>query len=318
MNFCTLFDRNYLYKGLVLYNSLVQHLSSFHLYVVCFDGITYDQLKKMNLPNMILISLTEFEDSELLKVKPTRTVAEYCWTSTPSLPYYIFNHHPDIDDITYIDADIMFFSSPQPIFNELEGKSVLITPHRYTPKYDRSSISGIYCVQFVTFKRDKYGFEVLNWWCEKCLEWCYNRVEDGKFGDQKYLDDWPERFENVHSLSHIGSGVAPWNVQQYRVHKEWNILKVDDTDVIFYHYHGFKLYTNGEIDLCVNGHRLESDVVEYIYKPYIKALKDAEDSVKKVDPDFNYGYTKKYKSLKDYLRMIKNRIEGGYNVIQPA
>lgn len=270
----------------------------------------------MGLRNVTLISLTEFEDPELLKVKPTRTVAEYCWTSQPSAPYYIFNHYPEVNDITYIDADMMFFSSPQPIFNELGTKSVLIPPHRYTPKYDQSSVSGIYCIQFVTFKRDKYGLEVLNWWRERCLEWCYLRLEDGKWCGQKYLDDWLERFENVHSLNHIGGGVAPWNVQQYRLHKEEDLLKVDDTDVIFYHYHGFKLYTNGDIDLCVNGYQLSPEVVEYIYKPYIKALENAEASVKEVDAGFDYGYIKKYRNMKDYLKMVKNRMKGEYNVIQ--
>ena len=172
MNFCTLFDRNYLCKGLALYNSLVRHLSSFHLYIVCFDNITYEVLKKMNLENVTLISLAEFEDTELLRVKPTRSVAEYCWTATPSVPYYIFNCYLEVDVVTYVDSDVMFFSSPQPIFDEFGDKSILITPHRYAPEYDISSNSGVYCVQFVTFRRDKYGLEVIKWWRERCLEWC--------------------------------------------------------------------------------------------------------------------------------------------------
>ena len=67
------------------------------------------------------------------------------------------------------------------------------------------------------FKNDRSGREALEWWRERCLEWCYNRHEDGKFGDQKYLDDWVERFKNVRVINNIGVGVAPWNVNSYEL-----------------------------------------------------------------------------------------------------
>ena len=90
-----------------------------------------------------------------------------------------------------MDADLYFYQDPQILIDEIpKNKSVLITQHNYYPKYDQSKTSGIYCVQFMYFKNDNEGMKVLKWWRDKCIEWCYNRFEDGKFGDQKYLDDW--------------------------------------------------------------------------------------------------------------------------------
>lgn len=120
----------------------------------------------------------------------------------------------------------------------------MITEHRYTEKYDQTKTSGKYCVQFVFFKNDKRARKVLEWWREACLEWCYNRQEEGRFGDQKYLDDWCTRFEGVHELQHLGGGVAPWNMQQYTfINKRGKVYGIESStkrvfNIVFYHFHG--------------------------------------------------------------------------------
>jgi len=283
LNFCTLFDSNYLSRGLVMYDSLVEHCSDFHLYVFAFNDAAYVTLSRLNLPHLSVISLLEFEDPDLLAVKEGRSRAEYCWTCTSSTIHYILDHY-EVENCTYLDADLRFYSDPKVLIDEMEAskKSVLITSHRYTRRYDQSLLRGKYCVQFMYFKNNDKGREVLDWWRARCLEWCYNRVEDGKFGDQKYLDDWCTRFSSVHELEHLGGGLAPWNCQQYRFQKKGDTLvgsaANEKFEAVFFHFHGIKIYPGPSVIVAPRSYMLSKEVRENFYKPYVvELLKKGEE-----------------------------------------
>lgn len=242
--------------------------------VFCFDDRTRQVLDSLGWDFVRTVSLAEFEDPELLRVKPTRSRGEYCWTSTPATLVYCLERL-GFESCTYLDADLFFYSSPEPAFIEKPEASVLLTGHRYTPMYDQSATSGKYCVQFMFFRRDPAGLRALHWWRDRCLEWCYNRMEDGKFGDQKYLDDWTTRFDGVHEIQNPGIGVAPWNVQQLRVETgvvEGPLLLSNGGPhpVVFYHFHALKLTDDGHVDL--SAYRLSTEVIDLIYRPYLKRL----------------------------------------------
>jgi hypothetical protein len=185
----------------------------------------------------------------------------------------------NLEACTYIDADMIFYSNPSVLLDEMGNDSILLTEHRYTAEYDQPN--GIYCVQFVCFKNDERGLRALNWWRERCLEWCYARLEDGKFGDQKYLDDWLDRFEGVHVLEHLGGGVAPWNVQQYSIPDE-RPFRITETasgrsyPLVFFHFHGLKFYTNNVVSCSGSLYELDKDVKGKLYFPYIKRLQELE------------------------------------------
>ena len=230
LHFCTLFNSKYLSRGLALYQSLTEVCKEFTLTVYAFDDLTYSILTEKNLINLRVVSLKEFENEELLKVKPTRTPGEYCWTCTPAVIKDALSRF-ELDHCTYLDADLYFYKDPKILIDELisHNKDVLITPHNYTWIFNQEKVSGKYCVQFMYFNASKESLKVLNKWYFQCLEWCYNKQEYGKFGDQKYLDHWPQNHKCVHSLKHTGA-LAPWNI---------NSLPIEE--IVFYHYHGFTI-----------------------------------------------------------------------------
>lgn len=312
-NFCTLFDSNYLPRALVMYHSLEETGEDFTLYVVCFDDLALEVLNKLKLANLVAIPLGDFESEELLAVKPERTATEYCWTCTPHIIRYVLDTY-NLAQVTYLDADLSFYDKPSILLAEFEhsGASVLITEHRYTPHYDQSATSGIYCVQFMTFNADERGLKVLQWWQDRCTEWCHARFEDGKFGDQKYLDDWPERFEGIHVLQYLGGGVAPWNVQQYRLNQGADKLYVNEFPLVFYHFHAYKYYPDGRHDFAPL-YYLNSEVVNLLYRTYGLALLKIYEEIYRVAPDFNHGWAKRDTSWKARARYLKRMLNGVAN-----
>lgn len=317
-NFCTLFDTHYLTRGLALYYSLEETTPEFHLYIFAFNNKCYEILNQLKLKNATIISLAEFEDKELLEIKPTRTIAEYCWTSTSSTILYVLENYK-VESCTYLDADLFFYSTPKQIFDELGNNSILITEHRYSPQYNKELKSGKYCVQFVTFKNNEEGLTALRWWRESCIEWCYARYEDGKFGDQLYLDDWTTRFNGVHVMKHLGGGLAAWNVQQYDFFIKNNkilgreILTNKEFEVIFYHFHYLRFFLNGKIEL---GRReLDNNVLKIFYKPYIKYLDKLQEMITDIDPEIPpHGAGYEVLNWKTPILYLYRKLNGIYNI----
>ena len=304
-SYCTLFDSNYLTRGLAMYESLKKYSDNFHLYIFAFDDRSYVLLKKLNLKFVTIISLKEFEDEDLLRVKKNRTAGEYCWTCTPSTIKFCIEKY-NLDSCTYLDADLYFFSNPKILIDEMNDKSVMITEHRYTKKYDQSKTSGIYCVQFMTFKNDYNGMKVLNWWRNACIKWCYAKCEDGKFGDQKYLDDWIYKFDGIHVLQNLGGGVAPWNIQQYEIEKKI-------FELIFYHFHDFKFIKNNKIDL--GNYILREMDLKILYKPYLEHLENIKNNIAKIDGSYDFhGTLMCIRNWKVFAKRIKRRLLGYSNI----
>ena len=274
-HFVTLFDSHYLPLGVCLYRSLEEQGEPFHLWIVAIDDACADALDRMKLAHATVARLHEVETEALRAVKASRSVGEYCWTLTPFAPGYVFERAPEARRVTYLDADLYFFQRPSLLLDELvqAGKDVLITEHAFAPEYAENVRFGRFCVQFVTFRNSDGGRRVLQWWQQRCLEWCYAREEDGKFGDQKYLDDWPQRFAGeVHVLSRVDRTLAPWNVE----HRS----REDPAQPVVYHFHGLKIVSSRRVVLYFMYHVGRRN--RWIYRRYVRAMRGAVTEMRRL------------------------------------
>jgi hypothetical protein len=290
-HYCTYFDRRYLPRGLALFHSLRTQAHVFCLHVLCLDDTCYDILVRANFEQLKPIRLPDLEayDAELASARGRRTLVEYYFTLTAVLPLFLFDSDPDITLITYLDSDLFFFGNPEVIFEEMGSASILIVGHRFPPAGKFREINGIYNVSFISWRSDKEGRACLEWFRERTLEWCCDVVEEARFADQKYLDDWPVRFSGVHVLRHKGCNVAPFNFESYRLSWHDDRFFIDGAPLIFYHFHGLSNWYELSFDQTGISEYLISPssdlalLLAKVYEPYIEALCRARDEAERAE-----------------------------------
>ncbi len=276
--YCTGFDSVYLDRGLALHESLEMHGGDFELTVICLDEEVERVLQRSKLKRLKIVALAKVEAvyPELAEAKENRSRIEYYFTLTSHYIHHELMTNPGVDLLTYLDADMYFFSSPEPLFDEMAGAGIAIIAHRFLPQHSMRLQYGIYNVGWLSFRREKEAEVCLSDWRERCVEWCYDRAEAGRFADQKYLDTWPEQFANVCVLKHPGAGVAPWNVAGSKLSVMEGIPYCNGQPLLFYHFEGLSRTAPGffnpslaESD-CLG--QQARDVGRLIYKPYLRCL----------------------------------------------
>lgn len=273
-HYSSLADSKYLPKFLALHESLEKHSSEPHLmHFLALDMDAFWLLVEMKLPNVEVIPLEPFESAmKLQQVRKSRTWQEYAWTLASSFMEYLL---PWYDSICYLDADIYFYSDPKAIFDEVGERSIGITPHRFNDR-DRRRLggNGEFNVGVVVAQNSPVGLECISRWAGLCREWCFNRNETGRFGDQKYLDDFEARYgEEVCVLNNLGVNLGPWSIGNFDINERGGSVYVNEYELVCFHFHEF---IDGN---SLTNWKLRQSDRDLVYRPYISAWLRASDRV---------------------------------------
>lgn len=288
---CTYFDRNYLLQGLSLYRSLEMQRASFRMWILCLDDDTRDILGNLNLRHAELLTVDELIDATptLHHARLDRSPVEFYYACTPALTAHVMERTHRTVGVSYIDADMYFFGSPAPIFEGLADANVLLVEHRL-PNAEQEQLHGRYNVSLVHFAPTDEARRCLVWWQEQTL--ASTAMNNLTWGDQKYLDSFPERFEGVRTVNSRISGLAPWNIVNHSISKQDGQILVDGETLSVFHFAKY-IFLSSRLFIPARREWIPRPILEALYASYHRALATAYREVRRVSPQYRVGYTRR-------------------------
>lgn len=274
--YCTLFDRNYLSRGLCLHRSLLRQGGRFTFHVLCLDEPAFRSLAGADLPGVEPIALDTLLrwDPALAAARRGRALLEFFFACKASLLLYLLERGTGSDRVSYLDADLYFFGDPSLVERECRASSIVLAPHRFTQQNLHLIRFGRFNAGWLNVDTGPEALRFLAWWRERCLESSTLLVEKARYGDQKYLDQVPGLFPAARILQHPGMNAGPWNLDARRVTLGAEGILVEGQPLVFFHFHRLRQALFGLYDTALHeyGVELTPAIRRGIYAPYVAEL----------------------------------------------
>jgi hypothetical protein len=284
--YCTFFDSGYLARGKCLIDSLREHGDHSPIWVLAFDEAAQDFVRSLEADNVHLITPADLDkaEPELPALRAARSTMEYYFTCTPLVMRYVMNQRDgSANTVVYLDADLYYFDDPTLAITAMDGYSVGIIPHRYPANLERRLQKyGTYNAGWVAFRSDTNGRACLDWYAARCIEWCSDTPENGRYADQGYLNDFARNFPGVAVLQDHGLDVAPWNTGRHVVTESSDdTVRIDGSyPLVFFHFHGVRRVRSWWVTAqLIYQSPMSKTLRSAVYRPYLAHLDEAERSI---------------------------------------
>ncbi|WP_303317369.1 hypothetical protein Q4Q34_01170 [Flavivirga abyssicola] len=317
----TICSNNYLAQAKVLGDSLLQKDPNYKFVIgLCdefSDAIDYTFFENIEIIPVAKINIYCFE--EIIK---KYHIVELNTSIKPSFFKYFIEKYDDLESIIYFDPDIQIFNDFYSIEEFLKVNDILLTPHILKPvsvdnlkPVENTFLNfGIYNLGFIALNpKSKNTSKLLNWWEERTLKIGFDKVCDGLFVDQLWINLVPLFFDKVKIIRELGFNVAPWNL-----HERNNIKKIDqgylmedNSKLIFYHFSSYNYKTPNILSKYYNRYDkiLLSSEVNKLYSQYHeKLIKNKVDEFSKIDCFYSKEEISKIEKRKSVFTILKNNL----------
>ena len=175
----------------------------------------------------------------VLDVAEGERLAERCCRAKPGWCLTVLER-TGADRVTYLDADQRFYAPPALALDGLGAAAVGVLPHRFRPEHAaRAALWGRFNASWVTFSADADGLAALAWWRSRCEDVAAPHGPLGRFSDQVFVDQLPQRFDRVQAIEHAGAGRAPW--EEHTIVSGDAGLEVDGAPLVSFHFQSLRI-----------------------------------------------------------------------------
>ncbi len=294
----TICSKNFLAQALTLKESANIHEPDTDFYIFLADHIT-DDVKDLELEKLDEAWIPNWREMAF-----KYDVVEFNTSIKPFCFKKLFDKN--YKNVLYLDPDIYVVDRLNYIWDVLEKKTIILTPHINSLELANKGIisekvllfSGIYNLGFVAIKNNEIGNIIVEWWKSKLRNLCYSSVHEDLFVDQKWMIFVPSYYpEEVYVTHHSGINIGYWNLHERELLVRNNKYIIKDISsgqefpLLLYHFSGFK--PNKEDMISSHLPQFNIDMFP-TFKPIIKEYKELE-----LKNGYNF-YTKLNYSFNEY------------------
>lgn len=309
----TLCSNNYLAQANVLKESFLKFNPNFQFYICLVDELS-SEINYERFNPATIIPLAKVKGINVKELIAKYDIVEFNTCVKPSVFKHIIEQNKNAEIVYYIDPDICFYDSIEEVNQTLQTHSMALTPHVISPTkpdefgaYEALFLNyGIYNLGFLGINaKNKNAIAMLDWWEERTLSMGYNRVSEGLFVDQLWMNLAPVYYNDVAILKNYKFNMAPWNLHERFVVEVKNdaVILNDNSKLVFYHFSN--LSTNKEeISRFYTRYDFNKfPLLKKLYEPYFEKIEAQGYSKLKTIP-IAYALYKKEQKKKSIVKSI--------------
>tara|TARA_R110000868_G_scaffold92056_1_gene255122 strand:- start:19837 stop:20805 length:969 start_codon:yes stop_codon:yes gene_type:complete len=314
--YVTVTTKDYLVRAWALYRSFQRVAETGRFMIFCLDGESREALINLGFPKQDILMADDYVTKEVLDARSRMLFREYCMLFKSICVEAVFDSQKDVDWCVNIDADMMFFHDPACVFEREKNAKVLLTHHRYSPQMKKwGETAGWHNGGFMAFRKSQTARDVLRYWLSECLKRPpYNDRKNETF-NQKIVDSFPNEFPDVVTIPDKGVNTGPWDIDNYTVGHDGNMLMLSDEPLYIYHYQGMRFHTFGLIDVYSGERKERPEVIRHIYRPYCHTLRRAQRELSGVLASCRGLYSPLFSDLSIIRWHLRRIVEGRSNLV---